>query len=268
MKTSFLFVDDWSSNEIDKFGTTMSALTGILIPVDDYADLRHRYYALQRKWINLAPNTVANPPELHGSEMLKDASDEEKLAAYSMIAKFIVENKIQIVRIGQYVTHGLRDMLKGTELIRVDPKFLNSCWFHMLWELQPYYEKECIIPVMDTCNAEVVPMFSAMVRQMDIMRAADERETVSIKNSENILGEVFYADSRFAAFIQTVDVAGYLRGVVDLHRNRWAFSPFKEKVLEIAQILEPAIAIEKIFVVHMTNKDGTKTVHAPRFDED
>jgi hypothetical protein len=93
-------MDDWCSQKVDNVGTTMSALTGILVPVTEYANLRRRFYASQRKWIVPKTNAVANPPELHGSDMLRHAPDEEKLEAYSIVARFVVENKIPIYRVG------------------------------------------------------------------------------------------------------------------------------------------------------------------------
>jgi hypothetical protein len=242
MKTSFLFMDDWSYPP-DKGGTAMCALTGILVPIAQYAKLRTKFYHLLKDRICLQPNTIMNPPELHGCNMLRDEPDEKKLQMYSLIARFILENKIQVYRLGTYVTKTIRETFKNHYF------GINTCWFNMLIVLQHQYQNECIIPVMDTCNPDVVPMFSAMVKQMDVMRAAGMGDSLSLANSENILGEVFFADSRFAAFVQIVDVVGYLRSMIDLEREGWKFSPFKKKVLKIGKSLRPAMVYEEMLAI-------------------
>jgi hypothetical protein len=54
---------------------------------------------------------------------------------------------------------------------------------------------------------------------MDLMRAAGMDKIMSIKNTENILGEVFYSDSKYSVFTQMVDIVAYLRNVTDCARK-------------------------------------------------
>ena len=69
---------------------------------------------------------------------------------------------------------------------------------------------------------------------------------MSIKHSENILGEVFYADSNFSILTQLADMVSYLRNTVDISRTFKELSGFKKRLLKIAEGLSASIKFEEI----------------------
>jgi hypothetical protein len=97
---------------------------------------------------------------------------------------------------------------------------------------------------MDGFNDHTRLRFSGMIKSADVFRAAGQ--PVSLENSENIIGEVFYADSKYSIFTQIVDNASYLRHVTDWAREGKPLTGFKSQLAEISQRLGPAIVHEDI----------------------
>ena len=50
MKPNFLFLDESYSEPIDNKDTTISTITGILLPIDKYPEARTRYYQ-KMQWV-------------------------------------------------------------------------------------------------------------------------------------------------------------------------------------------------------------------------
>ena len=98
-----------------------------------------------------------------------------------------------------------------------------------------------IIPVMDGFDKNMVRKFSQLVKGMDVMRAAGHKQSISLKHSENILGEVFYADSFYSIFTQVADLISGLRQLSDISREVKELTDYKKMLLMISEKLEPAI---------------------------
>jgi len=132
-----------------------------------------------------------------------------------------------------------------------DSKMLSVCWFSLLSMLQPEFENDVIVPIMDGINKNMIQKFSSLIKTLDVARAGGlSEENVSIRNSQNIFGEVFYAGSRFSVFTQVVDVISYLRQVADWAREGLVLKDFKKALLPIARKLEPAMTREEIILMN------------------
>jgi len=103
-----------------------------------------------------------------------------------------------------------------------------------------------LIAIMDGFDKETVRKMSLMIRNCDIMRSAGSANAISFKNTENIIGEVFYADSQYSVMIQVTDIVAYLRNVNDLSQEGWKFSSFKEKVLAEAKRLDSVMKCDEV----------------------
>ena len=126
---------------------------------------------------------------------------------------------------------------------------LGGLWLGILNTLKPKIEKEMIIPVMDGFNNNMVRKFSQLVKSMDVMRAAGHGQSVSIKHSENILGEVFYADSQYSIFTQVVDIVSWLRQLSDISHDGKELTSYKQELLSIAEKLNPLLACDGVIAM-------------------
>lgn len=238
MQTTFLFIDD-TYNEETEF--PLSSLTGLLVPASNYQGVRAAFYDIIRpkpKGLNLSPL------ELHFNDFMPHLKDEEKFQIFRRLVQLVISEKLQVLRVGYYVTELLRMQLGG------DQKLIGLCWMGLLSALGPILQHGLLVPVLDAGFNQsfqpIVHKFSSMARATDLMRAAGLEESISIPNSEN-LGEVVYGDSRYSAFIQLTDIVAGLRRVSETVREtgRLPNSEYKAHLLEISKELEPAMLFER-----------------------
>lgn len=249
MDVNLLFMDESCSDAIDNKKTVISSLTGIMVPIYKYAELRAKFYDLLEWAIKPEPNTLnLHVPELHGRDLLPDEDDDKKLNILEGVVDLVVKNQLEIYRGGYYITDTIRKHFKG------DEEMLGVLWMGILNTLKPKIEKEMIIPVMDGFDNNMVRKFSQLVKSMDVMRAAGHGQSISIKHSENILGEVFYADSEYSIFTQVVDLVSWLRQLSDISREGKELTPYKKKLLSIAEKLNPVLACDGVIAMNFNGE--------------
>lgn len=233
MNVNFLFMDESCSHPVDTRGTYITSLTGVLVPVHEYAVLRTQFYDLMN-WSTRPDDKTINlhVPELHGKELLPGEDDNRKLETLDGIVDLVINNNLQVYRTGCYVTKFLQSKFKG------DENLFGHCWFGFLFQLEPLIEKEMIIPIMDGLDSKMVRIYSQMVKSIDVMRSADGILAPSIKHTENILGEVFYGDSQYSIFIQVADIISWLRHLADLSNEEIQLTPYKQLCLKISRKLD------------------------------
>ena len=243
---NFLFMDESKGTE-----TGIVALTGILVPLDRYNDLRMRFYELMLWAIEPAEQTVKiGPLELHGNSFLswhEGADDDLKLRLLADVASLVVDERVAVYRVGYHRQKRLNTVLAG------DVGYLSLCWNGMLTVLQPVYAAEHLIPVMDGLDLRAAQMFSQTVRTSDVMRAVGLEGSLSFGNTENILGEVFYSDSRYSIFTQVADIVSYLRHIGDKHAKGIVLSDFQQQLSDISELLKPMMAFEEIILMKVRN---------------
>lgn len=239
MNLNFLFMDECYSKD-----TAISSLTGILVSAHNYPDLRSKFYDLLQWAIQPREHVVSSPPELHTNAFLSGHDDTVKLQNLEGVVDLVVSNRLRIYRVGYYVTK------ETASLLPHDKQLLSLCWFSMVAMLQPEFESDMLVPVMDGFNPQTVLKFSGMIKSGDIFRATGLEDSLSFHNTQNILGEVFYADSKFSVFTQVADVVSYLRHVADWSREGLAMTEFKKKLLKVAENLTPALIREEIVAMN------------------
>jgi hypothetical protein len=255
---NLMFLDECYCWKVRSDSTFISSMTAVIVPANKYNLVRTAFYDILKPFINPETHTVnLVPPELHGSTLLKDepdADDQVRFTVFHQIVDLIVQNKLDIYRVGYYITPEYQVTFKG------DEQGTSICWLGILEVTQPLYQDEQLIPIMDGFNDDTVRKMSLMVRECDIMRSAGLGDSVSLMNTSNIIGEVFYADSRYSALIQVVDVISYLRHVNDLSQEGKSFSSFKNGVLVEAKRLDSmmkhdtAIEMNRICVNRLTGE--------------
>lgn len=240
MKLNFLFMDECFDER-----TTISSLTGLLVPASEYAELRVKFYDILQWAMRPEEQVIAWPPELHGRNLLRGEDDNKKVQVVEQVVDFVISNDLELYRTGYYINAGVKGVFKG------DEKMVSLCWSNMLTLLQSKIEKEMLIPVMDSCGPDIVPKFSGTIQNLDIMRAAGYSENLSIEHSENILGEVFYAVSKYSIFTQVADIVSYLRHVVDWSKAGLPMEPFKKRLLTVGERLSPFMTYERIVTMNI-----------------
>jgi len=247
---NFVFVDESYSEPVREDGTFISSMTSLVVPLAAYNAVRVAFYKVLEPFILPKEHTINfMPPELHGAEMLKDQPDDDdrkKLSAFNQIVNLVLDHKLDVYRVAYYITPEWKAMMKGDEV------GTSMCWFSTAVVTQPVYENTETAFIMDGFNDETVKKMSIMLRECDIMRAVEKEHGLSLKNTKNIIGEVFYADSRYSAMIQVVDVVSYLRNVNDLSQEGWGFSDFKNEVLAEGKRLDTRMQYDD--VVEMNRK--------------
>ncbi|KPV53267.1 hypothetical protein SE17_10605 [Kouleothrix aurantiaca] len=131
-----------------------------------------------------------------------------------------------------------------------DKQLLGLCWFSMVAMLQPEFESDMLVPVMDGFNPQTVIKFSGMIKSGDVPRAAGLESNLSFRNTQNILGEALYADSKFSIFTQVADIVSYLRHIADWSREGLTMTDFKRQLLHISGMLTPALIREEIVALN------------------
>jgi len=252
MQSTFLFIDDNYNEETD---FPLSSLTGLLVPASNYQGARAAFYEVigeKTKGLNLSP------PELHFQDFMRHLKDEEKFQILRSLVRLVISEKLQVLRVGYYVTKVLRETFKA------DRNLIGLCWMGLISALGPILKQGLLVPVMDAgFNQSFQPtvhQFSSLARATDLMRAAGLEESISIPRSDN-LGEVVYGDSRYSAFIQLTDTVAGLRRVSETAREtgRLPNSEYKVHLLEISKGLEPAIFFERAIAMRLNGKiEGPK----------
>ncbi len=190
----FLFMDESYSST-----TTISALTGLLVPIHVYPAVRERFFDVLHWSIRPADNVIAHPPELHAKTFLAGEPDDRKLHVLRQIADLVIASGIGIYRVGYYITTEIRQRFP------LDQNMEGACWLSMLFMLEAVLAHSPVIPVMDGFNTDRVRRFSGPVKSMDVMRAAGAEQMISVPNAQNLIGEVFYADSQYAILTQVAE---------------------------------------------------------------
>jgi hypothetical protein len=98
---------------------------------------------------------------------------------------------------------------------------------------------------MDGFDPVTVREMSGLVRGTDVLHAAGLGDPADPRFRQ-IIGEVFYADSRYSIMTQVADVIGYLRHVSDKHCAGVVLSKFGQQLLAISSALDQAMAAERI----------------------
>ena len=253
-------MDESKSPPLRGGNTTIVSLTGIILTPSKCIAVRDSFLkSISPHFIKEDGQRIDNIPEIHGSKMLPDATDDEKLKIYSAIAQLPEKHGFSVYRVGYYVTPEFKRLYndKGQAAIGLS-------WMNLLNSIKIEYENNYLVPVMDSLNWEDIQKYSGMLQLLNSMRTAGHEKSLSISNSQNILGEVFFADSRFSILTQIVDVISYLRCINDQKEEGLPFSTFKESVYNCNSHLTNKLQCDVVidlnkFIVDRKRKTITKS---------
>ena len=255
MKLSLLYLDDTYHPE-----SQISALTGVLVPATEYAELTAKFYQGLKWAINPKERTYnLHPPELHASDMLRDhdgVDDARRVEMFTHVADLVASNGLRLLRVGYFLTPALEEMIPA------DPRLVTIHFGNMIRVLQPRLAREQIIPVMD--GFQHVRLMAGSSQAMAVGRQTDLHRSMTIENSENLVGEVLFADSKYSIFTQVADIVGYLRLVSDLASEGLPLSSFKQQLLPIARTLDDCFDYDEIAVITFNDIPQFPRHHARR----
>lgn len=236
----FLFMDEATSEPIPGVGR-LAIVTGVVIPLSQYGPARTRFYTDfgDRRTANGITVDLA-PLELHGRRLLPGAPDDEKIAALNKVTDIALDLDFAIYRFGYVDSASLRATFNSDDVA------LGLSWLDLLFAVQCELRKGPLMPIADGGNPRLAEHMTRSVRNMDVLREGGHGPNLSIRDTENIIGEVFFGDSKYSAFVQVADIVSYLLLQRDMRRLGWPTTPFKERVLSVADRLIPAIRSERI----------------------
>ena len=236
----FLFMDETTSEPVKGLGRIV-AITGVVLPVARYAQARSRFYESFRDRRTEGGLTVDLAPiELHGRKLLPDATDDEKIAALNKVADLVLEHEFGIYRFGYVDNQSLQAFFKSKDIAYA------LSWADMVAGVQPELRAGPLVPVADSGNPQLAEHMSRFIRNTDVLREAGFGKSLSIEATENIIGEVFFGDSKYSVFVQVSDIVSYLLLQRDMRQVGWPITQFKARVLAVADRLVPAIRAQRV----------------------
>jgi len=230
-----LFIDEATSEPLKGVGK-IAVLTGIVVPLRDYVSARSKFYQSLGR-----PKTGANvtidlaPIELHGRKLLPLATDDEKIAALTKVVDLVLQYEFAIYRFGYVIDRTFARRFKR------DDAAYSLSWADLIGAVQPEFADGPIIPIADAGNPALAEHMSGFIRGLDVIREAGFGPSLSVQATENIIGEVFFGDSKYSVFVQVADIVSYLLLQRDMRHLGWATTPFKDRVLQVADRLVSAI---------------------------
>jgi hypothetical protein len=239
----FLFMDETQSDE--KLKPRISALTGLLVPVSQYIELRRQFYSALHHYVVPKPNHIGRVPEMHGKK-LPGATIDEKVSNVAAIVDLVIANRLRAYRVGYYITDYLQSEMT------FDKWMLSVSFSGIISELEHVLATQMVIPVMDGFDPNVVRSFSQTLQSCDLLHAAGQGDMCSLAHSQNLIGAVSYVNSEYSVLTQVTDIVAYLRKVTDMQNDGWPLPEFKKALLPYARKLDQVMASEHIiaFTVH------------------
>lgn len=240
----FMFMDESVSPEIRVNGTRIGSLTGIILSAQQCIALRESFLKVLKPLFTKANekgiNEISPIPEIHGSCMLPTEDDSVKLRYFKAVAELMAKSDVNIYRVGYYLTPEYLEMFKA------DKEARGLCWHGLLLVTQQEYEDSYLVPIMDSVNKEHIGQYCSPIQTLLTFRSIGWDKDLSIRNSENIIGEVFFADSRYSILTQVVDVVAYLRCIQDQANEGVTMTSFKKQLLYLNEIIGPQVKYDKV----------------------
>ena len=250
MRAAFLFMDECFSETLD-----IAALTGVLVPLEDYVSVRDAISAIAWDCLQPPANTIPQPVELHGSNLLRGIGghvppdlDQARLAVFKRSVELVNSRRLRICRIA-YTNHSeVADVFVG------DPALYGLTFFGIETWLGQLMTDTLVIPVMDgipksshgskppRIDPQLIRAFAQSVRFVHHYRASGYPErTLSIANPAN-LGEPLFGDSTHSTLLQLADLVSYLLHQIEkADLSTVARSTFGESVLRIARSIDATL---------------------------
>jgi hypothetical protein len=243
MRTLFYAIDESECRKTD----TVSA-TGVLVPIEDYQEVASRIYQFFK--VRAAPNSVnAFPPELHGSNLLRENSefwawtDDDRIDCFETFAALVNDLRLQVRRIAYE-----KSSFEPIGMFAHDPKALQFNVSNLL--RMAAVDGSYLVPVIDGLE-KWCEGISGQGTAVTRMVAHGLGASISLPFPERIC-EPFFTSSRHSPLIQIADMVGYLLHVQEWKACGQVCSPFKDRVAVVAESLDKSlIRNERIRMQHL-----------------
>jgi hypothetical protein len=248
---AFLFLDECSYAPLD-----LSALTGVLVPLDKYIALRDGMCKIVVDALADVPDTISQPIELHGNDLLSELTDLEpgehdrrRLEVLRESAALVNKNRLKLFRVG-YLNRS-----EIVQFLKVDRDLHGLNFLGIEAALAKTLSESLVFPVMDgiprsspdtkapKINPALIRAFAAHIRFTHHLRQYPyTARSLSIENVTN-LAEPAFGDSTHSVMLQLVDLISWL--LLQLEREKYApsaeTSDYKKQILAIAKGIDPAL---------------------------
>jgi hypothetical protein len=245
---AFLFLDECFYAPLD-----MAALTGVLVPLDQYVAVRDAMCKVVADVLAAPPNTVPAPIELHASNLLSTLSertteklDQDRLDVLSKVVGIVNQHALRVIRVAYLNRKEIASRMT------IDPKLYGLTFYGIESALQETMRDTIVLPVMDgvpgcapnatrppAIDPRLIRAFAQNVRLIHHYRQYEvAARSISIDNVVN-LAEPVFSDSTHSTLLQLVDIVSHL--MLQLERDelepKVSASPYHPAVLERAKNL-------------------------------
>ena len=268
MTTSLLFMDECLSGTLD-----IAALTGVLVPIAQYADVRDAMCRIALDCMPRESGVVPRVIELHGSALLKDSDgrppeemDAIRLGVFAEVVNLLNTHRLPVCRVAYTNRKEVAAALIG------DPNLYGVNFFGLQQWLAPHLAGGIVIPVMDgipdsssssrppRINSQLIRAFAQNTRYLHHMRAAGIADSnISVAYPGN-LAEPVFGDSSHSVLLQLVDIISYLLHQIEkdaLGAGSRSDSSFGATILKCAREIDPTLLTSWRGELKMRTATGT-----------
>lgn len=224
--------------------TKIVSLTAMVVDEQDYVPLRKGLFRSLAQYIKPANNVYSNPPELHGSRLLRDiADDDEKFKVVEQVFRAVADTGARLYRCGYYMSDNLPDTLRN------EVALLGAAYFGMQCMTQPEFSDQIVMPIMDGVSPQIASQFGASNHRMasNISNGLPEG-SCSIDNLLN-LAEAAVSDSQYSICTQCVDLVSYALHCRDWINQGLQESDFKSRFSSLTDILGDSLIRNEVILL-------------------
>ena len=221
-----MYMDECKSQD-----TGIVSLTAMVVDEQDYVPLRKALFSSLAPYIQPAENVFANPPEIHGNDLLRDIeSDDEKFKIVEQLFRAVANTGVRLYRCGYHRSEDLPDVLKNEEAL------LSLAYFGIQLMTQPEFSDQVVVPIMDGIDQQIAAKFGAANHYMvSCISNGLLEENCSIENLQN-LAETAMSESQYSICTQCVDLISYAFHCQDWIDKGLRESKFKRRFSSLTDI--------------------------------
>lgn len=170
-----------------------------------------------------------------------------KIDIFRQAVEIVNSFGIRVFRTGCYKNK------KKSVFKNLDDKMHGIIFPYFIMSLDKYISDTKIIPIMDGVDSQISKIFSKHIQSLDILRRTSVENSMPVKNSQNIYGEVFYGDSQYSVFVQLVDLISYCMQCLDYKSIDRDLTSFKSKIITEAEKIEKHLIVNEIYDFKINN---------------
>lgn len=241
-----MFMDECKSRD-----TGIVSLTALIVDEHEYASLRQALFGSLGQFVRPRPDNYGIPPEIHGSDFLREVeNDEVRFEVVRGVFEAVANTDSRIYRCGYYYDENLPEGLGS------DHGLLGLAYLGIQFMTQPEFEDQILVPIMDGVDIQIAEQFGAANHHANALIANGfGEENITIQNIAN-LAESTVADSRYSITTQCVDLMSYCYHCRDWVNQGFPASEYKQKLAELTQVLDPRLSRHEIVRMNMLGAEN------------